>query len=407
MKRDANGMSRTQRRRLAQKRKRQERSASLQKQLKAAKSTSAAAAAAADAEAMEEVHVIEGERPGTSSDVPSSKHDTNPAKSDPPSQEIRTKQARTQASPKPVPQTAAVRKEKAWTTVSHRDRKFKASLRGHKNPPRSGSRGQAYPKRGRKSRRGRGRGQAGARPSSTGRGSRQTSARGKKRDSIEPASSPRDEARHAWKGKYTRPHKLAGLRFVSSSPAATAVAMDAEASSAMPPLKSERGDWPLLAKNFRLANMDPLNRGALEAGIRASTLVAEEKARVLALESKNLAAAMSESEKVRKVTAALARITKPPDLLALRRIRFHSSCAAATVAAMDAEAEHLPPPNQSAALTFWHVASKSWRTSQWSPCYAEGCPCTASWDGLTQQPLLPDMQAWANLRGGLPPGAVH
>ena len=84
---------------------------------------------------------------------------------------------------------------------------------------------------------------------------------------------------------------------------------------------------------------------------------------MLALESENLAAAMRESEKVRKVTAALAKLTKPlglpSDYLSLLctekiakergskasgKVQFQITCAATTVAAMDAEAEPFPPP---------------------------------------------------------------
>ena len=54
--------------------------------------------------------------------------------------------------------------------------------------------------------------------------------------------------------------------------------------------------------------MDPLDREAIEAGIRASTLLAEEQARVLALESESLAAARREKEKMRGVTEALAKL---------------------------------------------------------------------------------------------------
>ena len=86
-KRDANGKSRCQRRRLAMKRKRQECSESLQAQLDAAKAADPKAAAAAEALIpMDECNVLEGARPGTSSGVTSKSKMTqtaslNPAKS--------------------------------------------------------------------------------------------------------------------------------------------------------------------------------------------------------------------------------------------------------------------------------------------------------------------------------------
>ena len=57
---------------------------------------------------------------------------------------------------------------------------------------------------------------------------------------------------------------LAGLRFVSSDPAATAVAMEAEPTSTPTPTEG----WKAMATRTRLANMDPLNRGRLEAGLK-------------------------------------------------------------------------------------------------------------------------------------------
>ena len=99
---------------------------------------------------------------------------------------------------------------------------------------------------------------------------------------------------------------LAGLRFVSSDPAATAVAMEAEATSTPTPAET----WGAMVTRTRLANMDPLDRGYLEAGLRASALVAEAKARADVLEAENLKAALEESEKLSKLTAALHVLAK-------------------------------------------------------------------------------------------------